>query len=153
LATNEEFDKAVRHQIEVRRFSAGEVLLMLAILKDVDKRVIRTLRQRLPGMRVGTKRFRQMMNRVKKIRAKGMGAIDEKLRSDLKRFARLEAAFEKNLLNAVATKSQSLSTPRDEQGERGVLGTGRGLSKVDLHPRQQDISHMPSSRWTSGESR
>ncbi len=107
----ESYDKAVRHQVEVRRFSAHEVLVALALLKAADLKLVKILRQRLPDTEIGTKRFRKLLQRVKKLRKKGMDCIDAILRGDLKRLAKLEARFELRLLKLPKTKSQSITTP------------------------------------------
>lgn len=103
-----EFDKAVQHQVDVRRFSSHEVLLLLALLDDSNERLIEFLRMRASGVKLGSVRMKNVLTRVDKMRAASFKEINKQLRDDLRRFAKIEASFERGLLGTKAADTGPL---------------------------------------------
>lgn len=101
-ANTEYFDAAVRHAVAVRRFTGGEVKRILTLLEKVDADVVRKIRRALPnaGKSWTTVRFKALLDRIGELRAAALQAAAGETRTGLLDFAKVEADFERRLLEA-----------------------------------------------------
>lgn len=112
------FDASVRHQVGIRRFGAGEVLAILAILESADQDLARLLRRELSKSRLTVverrfvnKRIGQILTVVFEARSETMRQVRKRLRSGLIGLAPSEAAFEQRLFRAAIPIDVTLNDP------------------------------------------
>ncbi len=102
-------DSALRHQVGLARATSGESRRVLEELEAADRELSRWLRTQLPKQTpAATKRFRRMLDGALKRRRATHKAFRKLVRSDLFEVARMEADFERRLLQAVLPKGTKL---------------------------------------------
>jgi SPP1 gp7 family putative phage head morphogenesis protein len=96
------FDAALRHQVGIRRFATGEVKMILRILQDADRELIRKLRVSLAKLkgRYTQRRLESLLRDVKAARRELVVELRRRLRPDLLELAVDEVAFEQALIQA-----------------------------------------------------
>lgn len=102
-ANQDLLDAALRHQVGIRRLTAGEVRRLLELLQRGDAAFVKKLRQQLraPGARsLASGRFTNMLSTVGKDRAQLMKEFRAELRKLLRGLSRSEADFERRALES-----------------------------------------------------
>ena len=102
------FDAALRHQVGIRRFTAGEVAAVQRLLEQADRDLTANLRARLRregtfvGRRFVTKRLTRLLADIRALRQETMKSVRARTRQNLVEVAKMEGAFEQRLLqNAI----------------------------------------------------
>lgn len=134
---NDEYlDAAVRHQVEVRRTSNGEVLLLLALFELADRDLAKRIRSFFGSMAgqphsISTKKIQSWFESLKKNRSETLSEFAAKLKSDLKQLAKIEAAAEQGILETITGKELARVTNkmlRDLLNK--PFGTGSTLNQM-----------------------
>ena len=96
------FNRAIRHQIGVRRFSSGEVKKALELLEKSDAELVIKLRRGLAklkgGRSINTDRFRAMIDDLKVARNELMKKYRSDVRGSLDALVAIEVEFEQEIL-------------------------------------------------------
>lgn len=97
------FDAALRHQVGVRRFAAGQVRDILSLLETADREVAEKLRLRLGAITAApidftSERFRTLLAEIRAIRRDVMLQLRQQSREDLIELAKMEQAFETRMI-------------------------------------------------------
>jgi hypothetical protein len=104
-ANTKYFDAALRHQAAVRNFTTQEVNDLVALLEKLDKDITEKLRVRLKKF-VGrpfnpkTKKFKSLLTDILSIRTLAIGEIRKRFQGDLLDLGKLEATFEKKIMES-----------------------------------------------------
>lgn len=99
------FDAAVRHQVGIRRFTAGQVRRVLELLEKADEDLSRKLEVRLaklagrPLDRTGA-RFMMLIRDIRAARAAAMLKLRQLTRGELMELSKIEADFESRMIQA-----------------------------------------------------
>lgn len=120
------FDLQLRHQIGVRRLSAGVVKEMLVTLSQADKELVSMLRSRLPELANGprfagtvggieTKRYERLRDSIILMRRKLWAQVNKTNTSELLDMAEVEAGFEIQMLEKSVPVRISFATVSAEQ--------------------------------------
>lgn len=95
---------SLRHQVAVRRFTAGEVKKMIRLLEEADRELVEKIRSRLArlgGVRdFTTKRWKALLESVREARKEAIDAVRGGLTRDLAELAKVEATAEVALMRA-----------------------------------------------------
>lgn len=98
-------DEAIRHQIDLARYSNGLVRRMVAILNRADARLFAELTaalERLDPSSFTVERLESMLGSVRAINAQAYSQIEQSMRQELRDFVEYEAAYQtKALVSAV----------------------------------------------------
>lgn len=112
-ANEQLFDRAVRHQVDVRRYTVGELRRMIAYLERMDRDTAALLRERLPkvGVPDGTpvnpntglteaqrKRYQQLLADIRLLRQAAIQEMRGAFQEDMLELTKVEADFEQNLI-------------------------------------------------------
>jgi SPP1 gp7 family putative phage head morphogenesis protein len=90
----------LRHQVDVRRFTTGEVKRLLKLFEAADGALATRLRNVLPGVRnYETARYEALIESITGQRDKLIGEFDAELKTKLQDFATVEHDYELNLLD------------------------------------------------------
>lgn len=116
-ANQEYFDAAVRHQVDIRRFTAGQIVAVNAILVKADRELVIQLRARLerlglPAARndFSAKRMKQLLDDIRVARAEVMRRISELASDNLTDLAKLEAGVETTMIEEAVPIEIALAT-------------------------------------------
>lgn len=148
-ANSEFFDAALRHQLDVRRYSSGELAAILLLLEKADRELVVLLRRRLGkivdsrgGVDFTSARMKALLADIRELRQDVMKIVRARVRGDMVSLARVEADFERSLLEAVvpvefAAASVSVDTLRKLVTEKPIQGRLLGewfksLEQADL---------------------
>lgn len=118
---NEEYrDAALRHQIYLRRYTAGLINRVAAILEQADAELVLKLRARLVKLEgkpidFTGERWKALLAEVREARAAAMQAYKDLLRSELVPLGRQEGEQELKLLEAAAPIEVSFTTVAADQ--------------------------------------
>ena len=102
-ANTELFDAALRHRLGLAALTNREVRQVLDLLEKLDKEITAKLRVRLKKF-VGkpynpkTKKFKSLLTEIQGIRAAAIRQVKNKFQNSMIDFAKLEASFEKQIL-------------------------------------------------------
>lgn len=98
-------DEAIRHQVDLARYSNGLVRRMIAILNKADARLFSELTlalERLEPTSFTVERLESMLGSVRAMNAQAYSQIEQSLRSELRDFVEYEVAYQtKALVSAV----------------------------------------------------
>jgi SPP1 gp7 family putative phage head morphogenesis protein len=103
-ANQEYFDAALRHQVGVRRLTAGEVREMMKVLERADRSLVTKLRQQLaplagrPRNDLKINRIKDLLRSVRETRRELIGQLKLQFGEQLQELARVEAEFELRML-------------------------------------------------------
>jgi hypothetical protein len=104
ITANEKyFDAALRHHIEIRRFTIGQLIEIKDLLERADRDLVAKLRKRLTGL--GTpgsfksKRMIKILADMRRLRKATLSVFAQGLTKNLKELSKIEAAFEVKLLD------------------------------------------------------
>lgn len=143
------FDSALRHQVGVRRFAAGEAKRVVGLLEQADRDLVRKIRRQLEkfprGASTTTKRFQAMLVDIRDLRKATFLQINGESRGNLFELARMEVGFEERLLGTAipfdvsfasvdATQVRKIVTSRPFQGRllREWYGSIRTADQANL---------------------
>ena len=150
-ANQDYFDAALRHQIGVRRFAAGEVAAILAILEESDREIVLKLRKALVktggGLRLTDRRLALMLQSIRKLRKATFKAVREKLRDDLGDLGVSEAAFETRMLDAAIPIDVDFASV--SVGQLRAIATSRPFQGRFLREWFQDLERADQERLKS----
>ena len=109
------FDAALRHQVGLRRFTAGEVARIVALLEEADRDLVRQLRARLGSVRARpteytSERLQRLLEDVRLARREAFALMRGQLSPTLRKLATMEAGFEGRLLQEAMPFSVELAT-------------------------------------------
>jgi SPP1 gp7 family putative phage head morphogenesis protein len=98
-ANEDLFDAAIRHQIDVRRFTTGKVRELLALMEKADAELVDALRKRLPklvasGYDAQSERWKALLADIRAKRTELMKDLQVALVADLKDMAVLSQQLE-----------------------------------------------------------
>lgn len=117
-ANQELFDASLRHQIGIRRLTAGQVREILALLEKADRQLTILLRRRL-GAVVGqdfrSERYKTLIRDIRELRRQLNVELRQKLRGNMVDLAKLEQDFELRIFNNTLPVQLSLATASTEQ--------------------------------------
>lgn len=99
-ANEDLFDAAIRHQIGIRRFAAGEIREMLAILSKSDRELLALIQKSGVNDSFATKRLRALYKDIRELRTVAMNEMRKELRKDLVELAKAEQVFETRMFTA-----------------------------------------------------
>lgn len=94
-------DEAIRHQIDLARYSNGLVRRMVAILNRADARLFAELTaalERLDPSSFTVERLESMLSSVRAINSQAYSQIEQSLREELRDFVEYEAAYQTKAL-------------------------------------------------------
>lgn len=99
------FDSAIRHQIGIRRFTAGEVKRLTEMIQESDRDFIKIIRGELAdliGKNVSfqSKAFKQLIDLIKEKRAVTMDRFRRMVRKTLSELAKSEVDFEFRMIES-----------------------------------------------------
>lgn len=119
-ANQELFDASLRHQIGIRRFTAGEIKQMMIILEASDAELVALLRKRLgplaeKPLNIRDARYQALLKDVRELRRQMHLRLRELLRNDLKTLAKLEQQFELRIFNNSLPVQLELATASASQ--------------------------------------
>lgn len=119
-ANQELFDASLRHQIGIRRFTAGEVKQILAILEAADRDLTALLRRRLPPIAGEpgawtTRRYQELLTDIQQMRRQLMTEVRNKTFADMRDLARLEQDFEMRIFQNSLPVQLNMATASTEQ--------------------------------------
>jgi len=104
-ANQEYFDAAIRHQIGIRRFTAGEVKRIIRNIEKADQDLSKKLRRKLKGFEgkpanFSTLRWKALVKDLRTARKIALGSLSEQLKPSLRELAKLEIDFEQRMMEA-----------------------------------------------------
>ena len=108
------FDLEIRHQIGVRRFTAGEVKRLLRLMEKADRSLATELRKRLRDMPRGvqtTKRLQEMLRAVREQRNQLIRELRGQFTPEMRDFSVNERDVELRTLGAVQPANVGLTAP------------------------------------------
>lgn len=114
--SNDEYqDAALRHQIGVRRYTAGEIKKILKLLEKADAELAKILRKHLAKLAgkpldLSSDRFRALAKDIKAARDGMIKELRATVRKELKEFSKVEADFEDRLLKAAVPVEITFAT-------------------------------------------
>lgn len=86
-------DASLRHEVMLRRYTAGEVAAILAMLEEADADLVAKLRVRLARAgSLGTKRMQALLAAVRELRAEAITGVHRRTRDGLVELAKVEVA-------------------------------------------------------------
>lgn len=112
-ANEQLFDRAVRHQVDVRRYTQGELRRMINYLERMDQDTASLLRDRLPkvGVESGTPvnpntgmtkaqrdRYEQLLADIRELRRAAVREMQGAFQGDMLELVKVEADFEQKLI-------------------------------------------------------
>lgn len=102
-ANQDLFDASLRHQIGIRRFTAGEVNRALELLEKADRELVTQLRKRLRQLAgrpldIRSERYKALIRDMRALRRELMLKYRSMVRSDLIQLATMEADFETRII-------------------------------------------------------
>jgi SPP1 gp7 family putative phage head morphogenesis protein len=114
------FDAALRHQVGLRRFTAGEVARIVKLLEEADRDLVKQLRERLGSVRgrptdYTSERLQRILEDVRVARREAFALMRGQLSPTLRKLARMEADFEGALLRESIPFTIELATVQPEQ--------------------------------------
>lgn len=116
VANRKLFDAILRRQVELQRFSDGEVRAIVALLEKSDAEIVAMLRKRLesvpdyPDLQSG--RYLQLVQSIRQTRAAAMAELRARAQSDLVRLSVLERnATTKMIAASVPIELDLVSVP------------------------------------------
>lgn len=115
MTANEQyFDATIRHQMDVRRFTAGEVKRALRVLEEADRALARKLRNRLGPLTSGedftTRRLETLLADIRRARDELFKRLYREERASFLQLATDEADLEQRLLMGTIPVDYSAAT-------------------------------------------
>lgn len=121
MTANERYlDSQLRHEVGVRRYTAGQVLLILELLENLDRQTVRRLRRKL-SRAVNNRRGVQsaalasLLEEVIVLRRKGIRSAFSGFTSEMREFAKTEVELEGRLVRAAIPIEIALATPEAQR--------------------------------------
>lgn len=98
------FDSALRHQVQLRRYSKAEVRRVLGHLEKSDREIVAALRERLARLGGTTDftstRMKALLTDMRLMRAEAIKSLEQSFTTPLLDFAKHEVAVEQKLISA-----------------------------------------------------
>lgn len=113
-ANQKYFNAALRHQVDVRRFTAGEVKETLRLLEEADRELVARLRDRLarlgPTLDFTSARYQRMLSEIRDLRQSVVDTLARRTTAQLEILVGQEAAAEQALLSRAIPIEVSFAT-------------------------------------------
>ena len=101
-ANQDVFNRGLRHQVGVRRFTSGEVKKALKLFEKADREIAALLRRRVAaianGRQINTRRFKRLLDDIQEIRNEMLRQFRGEVRSSLNGLVPIEIDFEERIL-------------------------------------------------------